>query len=247
MKRILTTTICLALLVSQSACLKTRAQLRGDAPDSDAQYSRPIPNQVQDVQPQGQYVIDEMKSEITRLEGRVEDLERAQKDQSAANATANQDSQKKVEGRIAELEQAQANMLEAIKKLQEQGPIADPSEILEKGRTQMEAGNYEGAIETFSPFLKNPHSKKAPKAAEEATFLRAESFFKLQKYKQAIADYSEFPEKYTKSKHMPEALYKIGVSFEALGSKDDAKGFYQLLVDKFPKSPQAKKVKSKLR
>ena len=46
---------------------------------------------------------------------------------------------------------------------------------------------------------------------------------------------------------MPEALYKIGVSFEALGSKDDAKGFYQLLVDKFPKSPQAKKVKSKLK
>jgi TolA-binding protein len=46
---------------------------------------------------------------------------------------------------------------------------------------------------------------------------------------------------------MPEALYKIGVSFEALGSKDDAKGFYQLLIDKFPKSSQAKKVKSKLK
>jgi TolA-binding protein len=148
---------------------------------------------------------------------------------------------------VTELETAQANMLEAMKKMQEEGIAEDPSELYNKGKAEFDAENWDGAIEDLNNYFKNPKAKEDKKNREDATFYRAESYFKLQKYKLAIADYSEFPEKYTKSKHMPEALYKIGVSFEALGSKDDAKGFYQLLVDKFPKSPQAKKVKSKLK
>jgi hypothetical protein len=62
------------LALSVSACLKTRAELRGDNPDSDsapAQSSPRTPNQVQDVQPQGQYVIDEIKQQMTMLQGRI--------------------------------------------------------------------------------------------------------------------------------------------------------------------------------
>jgi TolA-binding protein len=58
------------LALSMTGCLKTRAQLREDAEDG----SRPAAP-IQEVKPQGQYVVDELKSEITRLEGRVEDLE----------------------------------------------------------------------------------------------------------------------------------------------------------------------------
>lgn len=247
MKKVLTTSICLAVLLSQSACLKTRSQLRGDDDDS-AQTAKPIPNTPQEVQPQGGYAMDELKTSMTTLEGRVEDLERAQKDQAAAaKDTTTQDALKKLDARITELETAQANMLEAIKKMQDQGPAVDPASLFDKGKAKFDAEDWDGAIEAFTSFLKNPASKQNAKQTEDATFMRAESFFKNQKYKQAIADYSEFPEKYTKSKHMPEALYKIGISFEALGSEDDAKGFFQLLVDKFPKSSQAKKVKSKLK
>jgi TolA-binding protein len=248
MKKVLTASVCLAILLSQSACLKTRSQLRGDDDDSSSQTAKPIPNTPQDVQPQGQYAVDEIKTTMTTLEGRVEDLERANKDQAASakdNTTSEQ--LKKLDARIAELEAAQTNMLEAIKKMQDQGPAVDPTSLFNSGKAKFDAEDWDGAIEAFNGFLKNPASKQNAKATEDATFMRAECFFKNQKYKQAIADYSEFPEKYTKSKHMPEALYKIGISFEALGSEDDAKGFFQLLVDKFPKSTQAKKVKSKLK
>ena len=44
-----------------------------------------------------------------------------------------------------------------------------------------------------------------------------------------------------------DALLKIGQSFEALGMKEDAKGFYQELTDKFPKSPEAAKAKKKVK
>lgn len=245
--RILPVAAALGLMLSQTACLKTRAQLKEDG-DEPTAVSTPVPVKPgqgpQDVVPQGGYAIDEIKGEMTRLDGRVEDLERAQKDQAAKPGTPTPDDYKKLEGRVTELEQAQANMLEAIKKMQENPPVAaDPSEILKKGKNQVEAGNVDGSIETFGSCIKAAKGK----VAEECTFLRGESFYGLKDYKKAIVDYSKFPEKYTKSTFMPKALYRIGQSFDALGMKDDAKGFYQELVEKFPKSPEAKKARSKIK
>jgi TolA-binding protein len=241
MRKLIISGISLVVLLSLGGCLKTRAQLKEDGQDETPATATAKPNAVQDVQPQGQYAIDEVKSEITRMNGRMEDLERAQKDAAAAKPADEQT--KKMEARLTELETAQANMLEAIKKLQDTSPAADPTELFEKGKKEFGDENWDGVIEPLTGYLKS----SKPKNAEDGYFMRGESYFHLKKYKLAIADYSEFPEKYTKSKHMAEALYKIGVAFEALGSQDDAKGFYQLLVDKFPKSSQAKKVKSKLK
>ena len=62
-----------------------------------------------------------------------------------------------------------------------------------------------------------------------------------------IVDYSVFPERFPKSKKMSAALYRIARSFEALGMKEESRNFYQELVDKFPKSAEAKKSKSKVK
>ncbi|MGZ3697637.1 MAG: tetratricopeptide repeat protein, partial [Bdellovibrionota bacterium] len=110
-------------------------------------------------------------------------------------------------------------------------------------RAQFKAGNFSAAIETLTAYLKTAKKGKT----EEATFLRAESYYKLKQYKKAIVDYSKFPEKYTHSKNMPQVLYKIGLCFDNLGMRDDAKGFYQELIEKFPKSPEAKKARPKAR
>jgi TolA-binding protein len=232
----------LALILSQTACLKTRAQLKEES-DEPNTVSTPmaVKQGPQDVVPQGGYAVDEIKGEMTRMEGRLEDLERAQKAQPTGTPTSPDDI-KKLDGRITELEQAQANMLEALKKMQETGPpTTDPSELFKKGKNQVEAGNLEGSVEAFSGCLKIAKGK----IAEECAFNRAESYFALKDYKKAIVDFSKFPEKYTKSTYMPKALYRIGLSFDQLGMKDDAKGFYQELVEKYPKSPEAKKAKPK--
>lgn len=239
MNKILAVTFASVLLtVAGSGCLKTRAQLRDDG---DTGGSEPVAANVQAVEPQGQYVIDELKSEITRLTGRIEDLEREGRDQAANPQQAEQT--KAFETRIIELETAQANMLAAIQRLESNKPATEPKELLEQGRAQLGAGNFQGAVDSLSKYL---GSSKAAQA-EEATFLRGEAYFALNDYKKAIVDYSKFPEKYTRSRRMPTALYKIGQSFEALGMKDDAKGFYQELVDKFPASAEAKKAKPKLK
>jgi tol-pal system protein YbgF len=241
-----------ALSLTATGCLKTRAQLHGDGDVVDDTTQRsadktPGASQpVQDVVPQGGYAIDEVKSEITRLEGRIEDLERSQKQAGETATQAGSDQQKKLEARVVELEQAQAQMIETIKKLESGAATAAAAptpELFDKAKAQYDSGQYDVAIETFSAYMKSP---KAPHQ-EDATFLRAEAYFAQKEYKKAIVDYSRFPEKFTKSKRMPAALLRIGESFDALGMHDDAKGFYGELVEKFAKSPEAKKARARLK
>ncbi|MCM2322142.1 MAG: tetratricopeptide repeat protein [Oligoflexia bacterium] len=232
--------LCVFCAVALSGCLKSRLQVREDGGEP-----RPVPGKIQEVQPQASYVVDELKGELTRLTGRVEDLERARQDASAS--APQKEDLRKLETRVQELETAQAQLIDTIKKLTEQKPAApaaaDGHESFEKAKAQFDAGNYDAAIDAFSSYLKVAKGSKA----EEATFLRAESYFITKQYKKAIVDYSRFPEKYSKSRHLPVALLKIGHAFEALGLKDDAKGFYQELVDKYPKSSEAKKARAKLK
>lgn len=187
-----------------------------------------------------QGAVDELKQEFTRLSGRIEDLERSQS-QAGREGPANKDEIRKLEQRIAELEQTQIVVLEALKKNQSTAtPAADPQEIFRRGKTLYQADDFEGAIDNLSKYI-----QAAPKGSniEEATFLRAEAYFKSKQYKKAIVDYGRFPERYSKSRRVPAALYQLGRSFELLGMKDDAKAFYQELADKHPKSAEAKKVK----
>ena len=225
----------LVLLASLAGCLKTRAQLRGDeTPTSQAAPKGEAPK------PEASEIVEEMRSEIMRLTGRIEELER-DKNSNSGNAPQ-AEAMKKLEQRILELEQAQVTLIEQLKKQQAEAPPADAGKLLEEGKNQLKNGKPEEAIETFSRYLKAP---KAPKA-EEATFLRAEAQYTLKRYKKAIVDFSQFPEKYTKSKYMPKALLRIGQSFDALGTPEDAKAFYQLLIDQYPKSEEAKLARPKM-
>lgn len=224
-----------ALLLPLAGCLKTRAQLKDD--DGAA---RPVA--VQDVKPQGQYVIDELKSEITRITGRIEDVERAQ--QHAAKGDGGEAAIKKLETRIEELERAQVSMIDELKKLQAAPPKAtDPEDHFESGKKAFEQGKFEDAAEAMGAYLKSKH----PRAAETATYIRGESYFALKQYKKAIVEFARFPDKFTRSARMPAALLKIAQAFEALGEKSDARNFYQELVDKFPSSAEARRAKPKLK
>jgi tol-pal system protein YbgF len=234
--------------ICTSSCLKTRAQVKEEESNTPSTETQPnsagTPAQVKDVDEHDSYAIDEIKGEMTRMNGRIEDLERKAGD-STQNGQPSKDDFKKLENRVIELEQAQTNMLEAIKKMQETqvAATADPMNALEAGKKSFNSKNYDAAIDQLSTYLKAPKGKHS----EEATYLRGESYFQLKQYKKAIVDFSKFPEQYTHSKLMPQSLLRIGQSFDALGMKEDAAGFYQELTEKFPKSPEAKKARAKLR
>ncbi len=237
----------LVICIFAVGCLRTRSQVRDGSsespPEAEVYQAAPPAAPAPGRNPGVQYDVDEIKQEMTRIEGRLEDIERAQKQQSEDRAKqANDgDTVRKLETKIDKLEQDLGNLQADLKK-QSSSP-AEVQHLLEKAKSQYAAGDFDDAIESLSDYLGMPSAKKV----EEATFLRAEAYYKLKEYKKAIVDYSKFPEKFNRSTRMPAALYKIGLSFEALGLKDDARGFYQELNDKYPKSPEAKKIKGKLR
>jgi TolA-binding protein len=182
----------------------------------------------------GAYTDDELKAELARVSGQVEELQHNKQ----IDDQQHQDAEKKYQDRIAELEkQLKANEAPA-------GPVVPEGKSpFEAGKDAYFADRYEDAIAFFDQYLQG----KDLKAADEATFLRAESNFKEKNYKKAIVDYSKFPEKYQKSKFHPKALLGIAQSFDEMGMKDDAKAFYSELADKFPKTAEGKLAKKKLK
>jgi len=191
----------------------------------------PAPTPLPDI---SSYSDDELRAEVARLSGKVEEDAHSKQVDDQAHA----DELKKYQDRLAELEKK-------LKELQPDAPsVPEGKTPLEAGRDAFQAGKCDEAI----PFLSQTLEKSASgKEAEEATYKRGQCYFNKSQYNKAIVDFSRFPEKYQKSPYHPKALLGIAESFEAMGRKDDAKAFYSDLVDKFPKTAEGKLAKKRLK
>ncbi len=85
------------------------------------------------------------------------------------------------------------------------------------------------------------------KPMEEKTLLeQAEEHFKNEKWKQAIFTYEEFRKKNPQSDKFAEATLNIGLSFQNLDLKEEARIFLKEVLDQFPRSEEAKKAEQAL-
>lgn len=112
------------------------------------------------------------------------------------------------------------------------------------------------SAEAFNLFLQR-HATDAPELVDNAAFWKAEAFFaqasgqsepraKEKSLKQAILAYQRVLED-PKSEKSDSALYKIGMSFEQLGFKEEAAVFYDELIKKYEKSPLVGEAKKRLK
>jgi tol-pal system protein YbgF len=252
-----TASLLLSVLLASclSGCLKTRSSLKNEAGNPDSGYE----TKVVDVSASAnQQVSEELRGEINRLNARIDDLQKKNESLSQdASKRSERDSQlREMELKIQELQASQGALIEALQQKEKEReekrakeakekevPKVEPSSAYDTGKAAFKEKKYDAAIESLSQYLKFPKGKHA----EDALFLRAESYFAKTQYKKAILDFSNFQEKHPKSKYISKALLKIGMSFDALGMKSDGKAFYQEIVDKHPKSSEAKTAKSKLK
>ncbi len=244
--------ISITLLTSFSSCLKTRSDLKNETENPDSGYSTKV---TEVAASENQKVAEELRGEINQLNSRIDELQKKNesmtKDQGKRTEQENQ--MREMQTKIQELQASQAALIDALQNREKEKekenekereiPKAEPTAVFEKGRNAFKEKNYEAAIESLSQYLKFPKGKHT----EEALFLRGESLYASEQYKKAILDYSTLQEKYPKSKSLPKSLLKIGLSFDALGMKSDAKAFYQEILDKHAKSPEAKAAKAKLK
>lgn len=84
-------------------------------------------------------------------------------------------------------------------------------------------------------------------AAEKGPYALAEDSFEKKNWKEAILDYEKYRKSNPKGKQFAMATYKIGVSFQELGLIDEAKAFYEEVIQKFPKSSEAGKAQTRLK
>lgn len=77
-------------------------------------------------------------------------------------------------------------------------------------------------------------------------YAQGEFLFKQHEWKKAILSYQKYREANPKGKNVVDATYKIGVCFQELGLRDEAKTFYEEVMSRFAKSNQAKKAKIRI-
>lgn len=75
----------------------------------------------------------------------------------------------------------------------------------------------------------------------------ANAHFDRKNWEDAILAYEEYRKKHPKGGEYALATYRIGLSFQGLGLKEDAKAFFKEVVDKFPKTKEADLAKGKLK
>ena len=219
--------IALTLLVG---CLKTRADLAAEEADRSQQkqtvsQQREIArdqSNAQDTVKAPPPAADDYDEQMRQLNGRVDNLEN-QVTQMNANKQADKDSVDKEKAAITQ-------------------KFTDYETALKKMEAEIAALNDEITR------LKNPPPPPVVEKAEEAPAAKAKTAnevgdeqFAAKKWKEAIVSYQKYRDTSPKGRKFAEVTYKIGVCFQELGMKDEAKAFYEEVSAKFPGSKEAKK------
>jgi TolA-binding protein len=220
--RIVFRSVLLILFLGLSACenFLTRADVK------EAEQKKQIQDSVVHLQKNTADTnnrFSDIESDLRSINGRVEVVENR----------LNQNNQSSDKQRMAN-EQAVAENSKKLQVLQEE--VSKLTEQVAQLTAEM------SAVKSAS----SEHAASASAVKKDA-FAQAEENFEEKDWKKAILGYQKFRDANPKSKKFPEATYKIGVCFQELGMKDEARTFLDEVVAKFPNSPEAKKAKTRLK
>jgi TolA-binding protein len=215
-----------------SAC-KTKSELRREQELERIQQTlKDVKGDRADVES----VIDENRQELSRLANVVEA-------EAHARRKDNDDIRKEL-GALATRLQALEQRVVAEELAAKQPPPEPPKASYEAGKKLFEEGQFGEAAEILRSVAKT-HSRT--EEGKRAHFLLAEALFANKDYASAAIEYGEFRKIYTKDALIPNAIYRQAQAFRSMGKKQEAKLFFQDLIERFPKSPFAAKAKSELK
>lgn len=175
---------------------------------------------------------------------------------STARLSETQEALREVSGRLLNLEN---RMDQVMKSGESQNSAAlEQNQALKRqvDLLQQEVIQLQATIQTLQQDLVAAKSQPAPSkesnsknkgSSKSGTYDDAEEYFKNKDWKRAIVTFQKFREESPKSSRVPEAIYKIGVSFQELGLKDEARAFYDEAIAKFPQSEGARKSRLRLK
>lgn len=216
--------------------------------------------------------MDQLKTQMGELSGRVEDNEQLIK-RSVEKDLGKEDAM--VAG-LAALSQKVSELEVSVTKQQEHlglkrpGPKTDREQvrvpsgqegtvpkrpvIIEKPRSEeldlydtamasFKDGKYEDAMKGFGALI-----KKYPKSdrADNAQFWIGECYMGLKQYEQAILAYQEVIKKYPKGNKVPSAILRQAIAFLEIKDMTSTKLLLKKIINNYPKSSEAQIAKKKL-
>lgn len=183
---------------------------------------------------------DHLQEETVRLRGALEELGHRLDvlEQTIAQQKSDTDA------RFAALKGAGAlDEYEAKKKAEQLKRPADKSEFFALAQAQEGKGERAVARELYDEFVKKWPSD--PRSAD-AHFRLGELYYGDRRYRQAILEYGKVAQDFPRSDKAPDALLRTGESMVALDLKDDARGLFEEVTKRYPKSTAARKAKARI-
>ena len=177
----------------------------------------------------------ELEASLRELNGRVEVVENrvSQSDQGQGRIHKN------LEDQLAETNRKYLLLQEEVGKLEAQ-MSALSEQVAANSRAAQISAQQHGQQDDKDDDRPSKNDKRTP-------FDIGEEHFNKKEWRKAILNYQKYRDTFPKGKKFPESTYKIGVCFQELGMKDEAKTFYDELVAKFPKSDEARRARIRLK
>ena len=216
----------LILVVLNVGCILTRTQIK------DKEDKATFSNKISDLQQKtadDEVRLQEMQSQLRELLGKSELIEK-----KIIEADVNKEG----------LNESNSNKF----KIYEEAILKVEKDVLQMKNDISELKEIVLALSKSIESLKKKKVKaKVEKKAPKGNFKSGEYYFGKKKWKQAIEGFRKYRELNPKGKKYRTSTYKIGVCFEELKLKKEAKLFYDEVLEKFPSSREAKKVKVRLK
>ncbi len=200
-----------------TGCLKTRGEIGGSETAKVSQEQQQVAVRRADDSSR----LNDLEAVVRRMNGRFETIEH------------------KLNTKLGGVEQKNRSEEATLASLTEQMRIFDNRiQVLETRIAGLEAKKAAAPIQG--------RTKTAAIKKGTGYFEDAESLFQKKNWKKAIVAYNKYRENYPKGKFWGDATYKIGVCFQELRLINEAKSFYEEVVEKMPKSTSARKARYRL-
>jgi len=181
-------------------------------------------------------------------------LQKNTADQQARFADVNEDL-RDLHGKV----EANNNAIQSEIKLREKSQALTDQQVAESNKKVQALQEEVQKLENQVSFLNQELTKAAanPPAAEKGKgekgdkkvnyFTVGETQFAKKEWKDAILNFQKYRDSHPTGKRFALATYKIGLSFQELGMKDEARTFFEEVINKFPDSSLAKQAKDRLK
>jgi TolA-binding protein len=169
--------------------------------------------------------VNDLTQENAKLNGLVMEAKR-QSDSMQNDLAAIKTS---YEQRIAELERR----LITLEEKQTRVPSKSAADLFQEGKAALDDGKLAEARELLKTLVaKYP----ADERADDAQFYRAEAHYRDKQYETAIGEFQKVFDRYAESPLADDALYRAGEAAEQLKWCTDARAYFGVLKQKYPKS-----------